>query len=211
MQAITIDGIHKSFKGREILTNACAIFEAGKITAVIGVNGSGKSLLFRILCGFTKPDSGEVKIAQEYMSKRRDFPEHFGVIIDRPGFVANLTGFENLKLLAKIRNVIGEMEISETMQSFGLDPSLKQKVRHYSLGMRQKLALSQAFMEAPRVLVLDEPFNALDVESVQIVRKKLLDFKQSGGTVIFTSHNEADVSALADQVFELRNGELVSI
>jgi len=211
MQAITIDGIHKSFKGREILTNACAIFEAGKITAVIGVNGSGKSLLFRILCGFTKPDSGEVKIAQEYMSKRRDFPEHFGVIIDRPGFVANLTGFENLKLLAKIRNVIGEMEISETMQSFGLDPSLKQKVRHYSLGMRQKLALSQAFMEAPRVLVLDEPFNALDVESVQIVRKKLLDFKQSGGTVIFTSHNEADVSALADQVFELRNGELVSL
>jgi ABC-2 type transport system ATP-binding protein len=211
MQAITIDGIHKSFKGREILTNACAIFEAGKITAVIGVNGSGKSLLFRILCGFTKPDSGQVKIAQEYMSKRRDFPEHFGVIIDRPGFVANLTGFENLKILAKIRNVIGEREISETMQSFGLDPSLKQKVRHYSLGMRQKLALSQAFMEAPRVLVLDEPFNALDVESVQIVRKKLLDFKQSGGTVIFTSHNEADVSALADQVFELRNGELVSI
>jgi ABC-2 type transport system ATP-binding protein len=210
MQAIKINGIYKSFKGREVLTNASATFEVGKITAVVGVNGSGKSLLFRILCGFTKPDNGEVQIAKEYMSKGRDFPEHFGVIIDRPGFVSNLTGFENLKLLAKLRNVIGDLEIAKTMQGFGLDPSLKQKVRHYSLGMRQKLALSQAFMEDPRVLVLDEPFNALDIESVQMVRERLLAFKESGGTVIFTSHNEADVSALADRVLELRNGELLS-
>lgn len=209
MKVISVEKISKSFKGREVLIEASATFESGTISAVVGVNGSGKSLFFRILCGFVKPETGEVYVDPQYLSKGRDYPENFGVIIDKPGFVSHLSGIANMKLLADIRKVVTIDKIYATMNDFGLNPKLKQKVRHYSLGMRQKLALVQAFMEDPRVLVLDEPFNALDSESTKMVRERLIEFRNSGGTVIFTSHNDEDVRTLADKVYELRNGKLI--
>jgi ABC-2 type transport system ATP-binding protein len=206
MQIIKVTSVSKSFRGREVLTSANASFDKGSITALVGANGSGKSLLFRMICGFVTPDSGEIWVDPSYLSKGRDYPEKFGISIDRPGFIAHLTGFANLEMLANIRRTIGASEITQIMLDFGLDPKLKQKVRHYSLGMKQKLALAQAFMESPEVLILDEPFNALDEESVETVRNRIRVFNQNGGTVIFTSHNSDDVRQLASKVYGLRNG-----
>ncbi|MEO0025116.1 MAG: hypothetical protein RL196_1557 [Actinomycetota bacterium] len=208
MQIIKVTSISKSFRGSEIFASATASFDKGSITAVVGANGSGKSLLFRMICGFVTPDSGQIWVDPTFLSKGRDYPEKFGISIDRPGFIAHLTGFENLEMLANIRRAIGVAEITQIMLDFGLDPKLKQKVRHYSLGMKQKLALAQAFMESPEVLILDEPFNGLDEESVENVRKRILDFNQNGGTVIFTSHNSEDVRQLASMVYVVRNGTL---
>ena len=208
MQIIKVTSVSKSFRGREILSAATASFDKGSITALVGANGSGKSLLFRMICGFVTPDSGEIWVDPIYLSKGRDYPEKFGISIDRPGFIAHLTGFANLEMLANIRRTIGESEITQIMLDFGLDPKLKQKVRHYSLGMKQKLALAQAFMESPEVLILDEPFNGLDEESVETVRNRILAFNQNGGTVIFTSHNSEDVRQLASKVYAIRNGTL---
>lgn len=208
---VQVIGVSKEFKGQMLYRDVSFSIPAGSITAIIGPNGSGKSVLFRMICGFMEPDSGDIKIAPKFMSKGRDFPEDFGVIIDRPGYLAGVSGFRNLLELASIRGKISKDKIAQTMRLLGLDPESKKPVRKYSLGMKQKLALTQAIMEDQRVLLLDEPFNALDAESVLIVRNLLKDLNKSGVTIIFTSHNQADVDALATKVFQISNQKISEI
>ena len=203
MSVIQLHSIGKMFRGRAVLEGVDLTVEPGDCVAVQGPNGSGKSVLFRIMCGFLKPDSGTVSIDPRYLSPRRTFPQEFGVIIDRPGYLAHRTGRENLRALAAIRKVVGDQEIDTAMELVGLDPNLSQRVGHYSLGMKQKLALAQAFMEGQRVLLLDEPFNGLDESSVERVSALLESFLHEGRTVVFTSHQQADVDRLASQRYRL--------
>ncbi len=205
MSVIEVEGMSKSYRGRFLYKDVSFTIEKGEITAVSGPNGSGKSVLFRLLCGFLAPDSGVVRIDPGYLSKGRDFPEKFGVVIDRPAYLAGKTGLENLRELAAIRGVVTDADVKTTMQRVGLDPELRQKVRHYSLGMKQKLALAQALMESPEVLILDEPFNALDVDSVLRVKGIIRELNASGVTVVFTSHNAADIDDLASRRFIIEN------
>jgi ABC-2 type transport system ATP-binding protein len=158
------------------------------------------------MCGFLRPDSGTVTIDPRLMDGGRTFPAHFGVIIDKPGMLPHLTGVDNLRRLAEIRKAISEAEIRQVMQSFGLDPEARQRVAQYSLGMKQKLNLCQAFMEDPEVLVLDEPFNALDSDSAESLRRRLEDFVSAGGTLVFTSHDSRDVDRLAHSIIRLDAG-----
>ncbi|ETT40894.1 ABC transporter-like protein [Paenibacillus sp. FSL R7-269] len=208
MNLIEVANVNKSFKGNLLLNQANAIFEQGKIYGITGPNGSGKSVLFKLICGFIKPDQGEVRIHPKYRSKRTDFPSNFGIIIDRPGYLGGHTGFENLKKWAKIQHKISDQEIHNTMHLVGLDPAARQKMRSYSLGMKQKIALAQAIMENQEVLILDEPFNALDIDSVKKIRELLLKYKQDGKTIILTSHNQEDINLLCDHVYEIRNKKL---
>ncbi|MFT4229795.1 MAG: ABC transporter ATP-binding protein [Microbacterium sp.] len=210
MNVITAEAVAKSFRGRPLYTDATFTIPAGTITGVAGPNGSGKSVLFRLLCGFDRPDRGTITIEPRYLSARRTFPERFGVLIDRPGYIGGATGLENLLALARIRRVIDEEKVTQTMSRLGLDPSLTQKVRHYSLGMKQKLALAQAIMEDPEVLLLDEPFNALDEDSVAVVKDLIRDFHAAGGTLVFTSHNPADIPELATRVLTIGDGRVTS-
>lgn len=197
MSVIELAEVSKSYRGRLLYRDVSFAIERGSFTAVSGPNGAGKSVLFRLMCGFVTPDEGTVKIDPAYLSVRRTFPERFGVIIDRPGYLAHRTGIENLRELASIRRVIDEEQIRETMVQVGLDPNLRQRVRHYSLGMKQKLALAQALMEQPDVLILYEPFNALDERSVATTKHILRALHERGATIVFASHNRADVEQLA--------------
>lgn len=209
MSVITLESVSKSFRGRPIFRDVSLEIEEGTVVAITGPNGSGKSVLFRVMCGFLLPDSGSVTISPKFLSRARTFPEDFGIIIDRPGYLAGKSGIDNLRELARIRGVIGDVEIQSTMSELGLSPSLKQKVRHYSLGMKQKLAIAQAIMEKPRVLLLDEPFNALDVDSVANVKRILKDLNKAGVTVVFSSHSESDVKELANKRFTIQNEQVV--
>lgn len=206
MPVIVLDSVGKAFKGRPLLYNVNAEINEGITYGIQGPNGSGKSVLFKLMCGFLKPDEGTVSIDPAYLSPSRVFPEHFGVIIDRPGSLPHRTGLENLRSLAKIRGKIGDDQIIQAMERVGLDPDLRQKVRHYSLGMKQKLALAQAIMEDQRVLLLDEPFNALDASSVHHIRALLRDLSAEGRTIVMTSHNQEDIDELCQQV-HLVNGQ----
>lgn len=208
MKLIEVVNVSKSFRGQVLFNQVNAVFEQGKIYGITGPNGSGKSVLFKLICGFIKPDQGEIKIHPDYQSKNADFPSNFGIIIDRPGYIAGQTGFENLKRWADIQNKISHEDIRNTMRLVGLDPDARQKMRSYSLGMKQKIALSQAIMENQEVLILDEPFNALDIDSVQNVRDLLLKYRQDGKTIILTSHNREDIDLLCDQVYQIRNQKL---
>lgn len=206
---IEVRGVSKHFKRLPVLTDVNLDVEAGSCSAIQGPNGSGKSVLFKIICGFVRPDTGHVRIDPAYMSSGQSFPQAFGVVIDRPGYLANMTGRENLQALAGIRNLIGADEIDNALLRVGLDPDLGQRVGHYSLGMKQKLALAQAFMEHQQVLLLDEPFNALDESSVTLVRELLAEFLAEGRTILFTSHNQTDVDVLATSRFRIDGGRLI--
>ncbi|MBE2925458.1 ABC transporter ATP-binding protein [Anoxybacillus flavithermus] len=208
MPHIQLNQVSKSFKGVTIFENMNFAVEKGKIYGIIGPNGSGKSVLFKLICGFIFPDHGSVIVDGEELGTNKRFPNNFGIIIDRPGYIAGKTGFDNLKALALIRNKINDDKIKKTMKMVGLNPESTQKVKHYSLGMKQKLALAQAIMEDQQTLILDEPFNALDAESVENIRNLLRKFKQEGRTILLTSHNQEDIDILCDEVYRINHFKL---
>lgn len=205
MTLIEMKDVSKSYKGLVLFENTDLSIEKGKIYGLVGPNGSGKSVLFKMMCGFVFPDQGTVTVRGVQLGKQNRFPDKFGVIIDRPGYLGNKTGFENLKYLAIIQNQITDDQIKYAMTAVGLQPAARQKVKNYSLGMKQKLALAQALMEDQEVLLLDEPFNALDIDSVEKIRDLLFSLKEQGKTIVLTSHNQEDIDILCDHVFRIRN------
>ncbi|MGG1218215.1 ATP-binding cassette domain-containing protein [Priestia endophytica] len=207
MSIISINNVTKGFKQNILLENVNLDIDKGKIYGIVGPNGSGKSILFKMICGFIFPDKGNIFINGAETGKKNRFPENFGVIIERPGYIANKTGFQNLKELSLIRGVINDKQIAETMELVGLDPNSNQKVKDFSLGMKQKLAICQAIMEEQQVLILDEPFNALDIDSVKKIRDLLLKFKDEGRTILLTSHNQEDIN-ICDIVYRINACQL---
>lgn len=195
----------------QILKNVTVNFEKGKIHGLIGRNGSGKTMLMKCICGFIKPTSGKIIVQEQVVGKDMDYPENMGIIIETPGFIPYYSGYKNLKLLAGLRNKIGKQEVIEAMEKVGLDPNLKNHVKKYSLGMRQRLGLAQAIMENPDILILDEPMNGLDKEGVEDMRKYLLDLREQGKTILIASHSSEDISVLCDTVSEMEKGILSEV
>lgn len=208
MCLIELRNVSKSFKGLSLFENLSVSFEKGKIYGIVGHNGSGKSVLFKMMCGFVFPDKGSVIVNGEELGKNKRFPNNFGIIIDKPGFLGDKTGFENLRYLADIQNKISDEKIKVVLEKVGLSHTIMQKVKNYSLGMKQKLAIAQAIMEDQDVLLLDEPLNGLDVDSVENIRDLLKNLNKQGKTIFLTSHNNEDIDILCDHVFRVRNYSL---
>lgn len=160
----------------------------------------------RVMCRLLEPTTGEVTIESRFLPHGRRTPLDFGIVIDGPALMNHHSGWENLSYLASIRSLIGDSEIAQWMDRLGLDPGSREPVRHYSQGMKQRLALAQAMMENQRVLLLDEPFNALDRQGVTDVKELLRDWLEDGVTIVFTSHIDGDVSDLADAVSVVESG-----
>jgi ABC-2 type transport system ATP-binding protein len=196
--------------GVELFSSATAEFERGRTYGIVGPNGVGKSVLFKLICGFLNPTSGEVWIDPALLSPHRTFPDQFGIIINGPAYLGERTGLENLAELAKIRRLVDVRSMRATMLRVGLDSESKQRVRNYSLGMKQKLALAQALMEDPDVYILDEPFNALDASSTTRAKEIIRELQAAGKTVLFTSHSASDIAELSDSVLEIDDRRLIS-
>lgn len=208
---ITLTNVSKQYKGHELFHDLNASFELGKIYGITGVNGSGKSVLFKMLCGFVFPDAGTIEVDGQILTGKHRFPKDFGILIERPGYIGQLDGFTNLKELARIQNKVDDVTIRRAMEQVGLAPNLTQKVKHYSLGMKQKLGIAQAIMENQQVLLLDEPFNALDAESVERIRTLLVQYKEEGRTIFLTSHHQQDIDLLCDEVYKIQNAQLKKV
>ncbi|MDD3339080.1 MAG: ATP-binding cassette domain-containing protein [Lachnospiraceae bacterium] len=209
--AISVQDVRKSFGQEEILHGIAVDFEAGKTHGIVGFNGSGKTVLFKCICGFLEPTSGRVFVGGKEIGKDIDFPESLGLIIENPGFLQNMSGFKNLRLLAQLNRKISDEVIKDTIRKVGLDPDMKKPVAKYSLGMRQRLGIAQAIMEDPDILILDEPFNGLDKKGVSEIHQLIRDLKAKGKTIILTSHNAVDIDTLADDVWEMDAGKLERI
>lgn len=205
---IVIDKLTKSFKGKTVLEDVNMRLQEGGIYGIVGDNGSGKTVLLKLICGFMKPDSGTVTVNGKVIGKDADFPENTGIIIEAPGFLPNYSGMKNLEYLASIRGKIGKEQIESAMKTVGLDPSSKLRVGKYSLGMKQRLGIAQAIMEDQQLLILDEPMNALDKDAVKEMRRLFLSFKASGKTMLIVSHNEGDISTLCDEVYEFDGAKI---
>lgn len=208
---IEIVNLEKDIEGQKILSNINLSMNSSKIYGLVGRNGSGKSVLLKCIVGFSKPTSGKIWINGKLVGKDFDFYDKIGFIINQPGFLEDKSGFQNLKYLADIRKIAKREDIYNIMELVGLDYKDKKKVCEYSLGMRQKLGLAQAIMENPDILILDEPMNALDDETVGIVRNLLIKLKNQGKLIVITSHNHEDIELLCDEVFNIKNGKLVII
>ncbi len=159
---VIVEHLYKSFGTEQVLIDVNLEIQPGQIVGVVGNNGCGKTVLMKCICGFLHPDKGSVIVGGKRIGKERDFPERIGIIIETPGFLPNLSGYKNLKILASLKGKIGKQKILETLERVGLDSKMRKHVGKYSLGMRQRLGIAQAIMEDPDVLILDETFNGLD-------------------------------------------------
>ena len=205
---IKVENVVKKFKDATVLKNISVEFEEGKIHGLIGRNGSGKTVLMKCICGLVPVTSGQITVEDKIIGKDTDIPDSIGMIIEAPGFLPNYSAFKNLKFLASIRNTISNDDIRDAIRTVGLDPDSKKKVGKFSLGMRQRLGLAQAFMENPNILILDEPMNGLDNKGVDEIRQILLDLKGQGKTIIIASHSREDIEVLCDTVHIMDSGNI---
>lgn len=227
---IQIRNLSKVYGKKTVLRELSMTFEPGQIYGLVGVNGCGKTTLMRCICGFSQPTSGYVIVNGCLVGGRQalrrnpelrsgnppyqtmaDFAPSTGVIIETPGFLNHETGLKNLLLLAEMSGRADRADARRAMTMLGLDPDEKKPVGQYSLGMRQRLGFAQAFMENPSVLILDEPFNAMDKESMEEVHTLLQQFKAQGKTIILASHSAADIEKACDAVYEMEDGRLTLV
>lgn len=210
-QIIEVKGLSKSFGKNKVLDDVNIGFAAQRIHGIIGRNGSGKTMLFKCILGMMPFSDGEITVNGKRIGKDIDVPENVGMIIESPGFLAGYSGYANLRLLSRIKNVIGRDEITRAIQTVGLDPASRKRVGKYSMGMRQRLCIAQAIMENPSLLILDEPMNGLDNRGVGEIRELLLNLKNQGKTILIASHNPEDIRQLCDTVCEMDCGKLTQV
>ena len=194
---ISIENVVKSFGTAVVLDDITLDVEKGKICGIIGRNGSGKTVLFKCICGLLNIDSGKIQADRTQL----------GVIIEEPGFLRQYSGKRNLQLLAGLSDN-PHMDITEVMTLVGLKDAMNKKVGKYSMGMRQRLGIAQAIMEYQQILILDEPMNGLDNQGVKEMRELLMQLKEKGITILLASHNREDIEVLCDQVYEMDAGKL---
>lgn len=207
---IKVDNAVKKFDKYTVLDHVNITCNKGEICGIVGRNGSGKTVLFKSICGFVKLNEGTITVNGKVMGKDLRVLKKAGIIIEEPVFLRNKSGMKNLEYLYMINNKRDKKYLRSVMENVGLDPYSRKKVGKYSLGMRQRLAIAQATMEDQDIIILDEPMNGLDNHGVQEVREYLLQLKKQGKTILIASHNREDIDVLCDKVYEMDNGRVIS-
>ncbi len=205
---ITVRNLTKKIKDSEVLSDINLVFESGNVYGLCGENGSGKTMLMRAICGLILPSKGEVDIDGEIIGKDIDFPRSIGVLIENPAFVSNMTAIDNLLLLGSIRGEVNIGQIREYLRKINLDPDSKKKYRKFSLGMKQRLGIAAAFFEEQNIIILDEPYNALDENSVNSLNDMIMDAKRRGAIVLISSHNGTLLNEISDIIYRMRDGKI---
>lgn len=208
-EMILVNNLSKAFGENVILNNVSFSCKKGQIVGFVGYNGCGKSVLFKCICGFLKPDKGSVEI--RIYGEKQSIYGKAGIIIEEPAFLRNKSGIKNLDFLYRINNKKNREHLKETMRKVGLEPENRRPVGKYSLGMRQRLAIAQAIMEEPEILILDEPMNGLDRDGAAQMRELFLKLSQEGKAILLASHNKEDIEVLCDEVYEIDKGKLTKI
>ena len=207
---IEIKNYTKIIKGSTVLDNINVVFESGKIYGLKGKNGSGKTMLMRAISGLIRPSSGEVMIENEVLGRDISFPRSIGVLIENPAFLANETGFSNLRMLADLGEGVSNEDIEAVLSELGLDSKDKKSYKKYSLGMKQKLGIAAAVMEHPDIIILDEPINALDQDSVEVVKKIIIRERDRGAVIILACHDTEELEYLSDESVCIQDAKIIS-
>lgn len=207
--ALQLKNITKDFTNERVINNVSLDIEVGKIVGLVGRNGSGKSVLFKIICGLFKPTLGEVIVFNENITKTNEYPKNTRAVIENPHFLEFKSGYQNLEYLSNLTGSFNKKAIEEALSTVNLEEKdWNKKVKHYSLGMKQKLAFAQAIMDHPKLIILDEPFNGLEESSVIHFRKLIKELQLKGTTIVLASHIMEDIDILCDNVYEIKRGNL---
>ena len=205
---IKVENLTKEFKDSLILNDINLEFQEGKVYGLVGPNGSGKSVLLKIICAFYMPTQGKVLIDGVNYNDGNNFPPNLRALIDKPSFIPDLSGFENLKLLAKIQNLINDDDIINTLKIVNLYEEKDKKFYKYSMGMKQKLGIASVLMEDPKIMILDEPFNGIDDKSKSKLFEYLTKIKKNK-IIIISSHIVEEIQKVCDEVYYFENGTCV--
>ena len=209
MSEIVVKNVSKKIKDAVILNDITVSFSSGRIYGLKGKNGSGKTMLMRTVAGLLIPDSGSVVINGRTLHKDMSFPDSIRILIENPAFLPQYTGFKNLKLLASLSSGISDEDIRTALERVGLDPDDKRTYRKYSLGMKQKLGIANAIMGEPDIIILDEPINALDEETVQKIKEVLLGIRDNDKLIIIACHDREELEYLSDVIYEIKDGSVI--
>ncbi|MBS9335179.1 ABC transporter ATP-binding protein [Fructobacillus sp. M1-13] len=207
---IEVENAVKTIGKKNVLKGINLKFDSGKVYGLKGRNGAGKTMLLRAVAGLIHLDRGQVSIDGQILHRDIDFPKDLGLLIESNNVLPDFTLRKNLQMLAKIKKVATDEMIDEAIRRVGLEPGDRRKVREYSLGMKQRAAIAQAIFERPRVILLDEPTNAIDIEGVKSIRELFEEEKKRGATILMASHNPEDLSLLADEVIEMSEGSVAN-
>lgn len=209
MTTIQLTDVVKDIKHNRIIDHVNLHMESGKIVGLKGVNGSGKTMLMRLIAGLITPTSGTITINEKQLGKDITFPESIGILIENPAFLDAYSGFENLRLLASIKSKISDQQIRDIIDLVGLDPDDKKKYRKYSLGMKQRLGIAAAVMEEPDIVILDEPTNALDSDGVAMLKGILSRERERNALVVISCHDLDTLKELSDEIYLMESGTLM--
>ena len=208
MSEIVANEVSKSIYGVPIINSVSMTLVSGNVYGFQGINGSGKTMLMRLICGLIYPTKGEIVIDGKRLGKEITFPQSVGLLLENPAFLDSYTGFENLEMLASIKNIITREEIHEAITSVGLDPLDKRKYKKFSLGMKQRLGIAAAIMEKPDILILDEPTNSLDSSGVSLVKTIIAKERERGAIIILACHDLPVLQDVSDEIFLLEQGKI---
>lgn len=208
---IELKNVSKKFKNNTVINDISATFESGNIYGFYGRNGSGKSVLQKIISGLYVPTSGEVLVDGVNINEKELYPSNMRILIEKPAFFPDISGLDNLKLLADINKIIDEKKILEVLELVNLKDEMNKKYSKYSLGMKQKLGVAQAIMEDPDILILDEPFNGIEQATVDKLIDYLLKKKKEGKLIIVSTHIKEDLTRLSDDIYMFDNGSITKV
>lgn len=209
---IQLENVSKEFDGNIVLKDVNLEFKEKNIYGLIGRNGSGKSVLLKMICGFYKPTTGKILIDGHNIILENSFLPDARVLIEKPNFLPDETGVENLKILAKIQDKIDDKRINETLDLVNLSIEDRNKKYHkYSLGMKQKLGIAQVLMENPEIMIFDEPFNGVESITIEKIKNELIKQKKMGKIIIISSHIKEDLEEIADEIYCFDSGEVSKI
>ena len=206
---IQLQNVTKRIKENTVLDNVSYTFKSGFVYGLYGQNGSGKTMLLRVISGLINLDSGSIFIDGEKLHDKIEFPPETGIVIENMELLPECSAKKNLQMLAKIKNIADEKDISFSLERVGLDPDSDKKVKKFSLGMKQRLNIAQAIFENQKIILLDEPTNALDEDAVQLIYKIIREEKSRGATIIVATHHKEDLKEVCDVILKIAEGKIV--
>lgn len=206
---IKVENVSKIIRGNSVIEHISMELTSGKVFGFRGINGSGTTMLMRLIAGLIYPTKGQITVDNKILGRDINFQENMGLLIENPAFLDNYSGFANLKLLSSIQDKIDDKQIRRTLERVGLEPDSKKKYKKYSLGMKQKLGIAAAVLEKPELLILDEPANALDEEGVERLKKIVQEEKERGALIILSCHDAYLLEEMSDVIYLLQDGKLL--
>lgn len=206
--SIIFENVTKTIRGKTVLQGVTLSMEAGRVTGLRGINGSGKTMLLRLLAGLIHPTEGRITIDGKTLGTDMEFPPSMGLLIENPAFLGQYTGAENLEMLASLHQNVTKEDVQALLEKVGLAADGDTKYRKYSLGMKQRLGIAGAILGKPELLLLDEPTNALDTKGVELLRGIIQEERQRGAAVVVACHDAAFLESVSDEIYCLENGQL---